>query len=68
MENFEEVLMKRLDVLDAKLDEVRTVTLPSMKIDMALMAERDRTHNRIFSGVASLVAIVASVFVSDIRK
>lgn len=75
MTDFEQLLMKRMDSQDealkginTKLDEVRTTTLPAMKTDIALITERDRFHNKVFSGVSSIVAVIAGVFLSHIKR
>lgn len=68
MDNFEELLLKRLDSMDQKLDEVRTISLPSIKTELALVAEREKTHNRIFSVSSSVVAAIIGALFHHVKR
>jgi len=57
---FEELLISRLDKLESKLDAVRTLDIPTIKTDMAILVNENKHQSKLHSFIGSIIAIGVS--------
>lgn len=66
--NIENLILAQLTELNAKVDEVRTETLPQMKIDIAILSQKNRTSSKLYAGLGSFMAVLVSMFLSHVKR
>lgn len=64
MTEFEELILKRMDGIESKLDDVRTKDLPKVKIDMALLIQEGKAKSKLHATIGSVIAFVTSTYIA----
>ena len=57
-DQFEQLLMQRLDRLEEKLDSVRTSDIPKIKLDVMALVTEHKASSKMYSFIGSVLAIV----------
>jgi frataxin-like iron-binding protein CyaY len=57
-DQFEQLLMARLDKLEDKLDKVRTDDIPKIKVDVMAVVTENRSSSKLHAFIGSIIAIV----------
>ena len=57
-DQFEQLLMTRLDKLEEKLDKVRTEDIPKLKIDVTAVMTENKSSSKLHAFIGSIVAVV----------
>lgn len=57
-DQFEQLLMARLDKLEDKLDQVRTKDIPQLKVDVMAVVTENRSSSKLHAFVGSIVAVI----------
>lgn len=61
-------VFERFDRLESKMDELRVVDLPNLKIEVALIKERTNRSARIITGVGGLVTLAVSSAIAYMKR
>lgn len=57
-DQFEQLLMSRLDKLEEKLDKVRTDDIPQIKVDVMSIVTENRSSSKLHAFIGSIVAVL----------
>lgn len=67
MENgkkIEEMILSKLDLIESKLDRVRTEDIPKLKTEMEVIKVKTSNSAKIISGIGGLIAVAVSTAVA----
>lgn len=64
----EEVLIKRLDGIESKLDNVLEVGIPQLRVDMAIVKKESSYFAAMITAVGGAIATIASVTIAKWTK
>lgn len=67
-DRLEQLLMARLDRLEAKLDDVRTEDIPNLKTELALQIERNKPNSKLHSSIAAVASIIIASLIDGFKR
>ncbi len=67
-EKLEKLLIERFDRLEEKVDSLRTIELPNLKTEIALIKERTGRTAKIVTLVGGAVTLVVSTAIAYFKK